>query len=680
MDSIRVRAQLNRILRSPTFTDAGRASGFLRFIVELALDGRTNEIKESVIAVEVLGRSASFDSKTDPIVRVEAGRLRDRLQEYYNGHGSDDDLLITLPRGGYLPAFSERQPAAALSGSDVLRLSVLAPENSVFDSFVISPDARRIAFTAYGKGKLMLWVRELGSVDAKLLPGTENAAAPFWSPDGRWIAFFTPSKLKVIPASGGPSRDVADVILGRGGAWNREGIIIFCPRPVGPLHRIRVAEGTPQPVTSLDTARGEVFHGFPQFLSDGHHFLYFAASHRPGESSIRIGSLDSSPSSKPLVGAETSALYAPVLHGRSRCLVFIHNHSLIAQTLDEQTLELRGDAEMIAPAIRYRRWGEAGVSVSDDGILLYRSGTIDNHQFTWVDRDGAQVSTAGANNSFASSPHYSFNLSPDERRLAIHRHDDWDTPLPTIWVMDLFRGGILWRFTEPGDAQPEFCPIWSSDSMELVYSRGDDRRMRLLRRNLNGGNTACIVDSKGPKFPTDWSGDGRFLAYNSQEPDYQYQHGWVASLDPAAQPYAFFNHAHNEGSVHFAPVLSGGAPPCIAYTSDETGRYEVYVRSFPEGSQKWQISTDGGFLPQWRRDGRELFYVALDGTLMAASVNLASSEFGIPHRLFATGLDLHPYSIWMNQYAVANEGRQFLLNRTAERAPTITAVIPRSKR
>src|SRR6185503_3972469 len=139
-------------------------------------------------------------------------------------------------------------------------------------------------------------------------------------------------------------------------AWNREGIIVFCPRPVGALRRITVAEGTPQPVTSLDMARGEVFHGFPHFLSDGHRFLYFAASHRPGESSIRIGSLAASSSSKPLVGAETSALYAPVLRGRSRCLLFIHHHSLMAQTLDEQTLELRGDAEMVAPAIRSRRW------------------------------------------------------------------------------------------------------------------------------------------------------------------------------------------------------------------------------------------------------------------------------------------------------------------------------------
>jgi len=304
-----------------------------------------------VIAVEVLGRSSSFDSKTDPIVRVEAGRLRDRLHEYYRSHGNTDDVLISVPKGGYLPVFSARQATAALARPDVLRLSILPPENTVFESFVISPDARKIAFTAYGHGKMMLWVRDLDSIDAKPLPGTDNAATPFWSPDSRSIAFFTPFKLKVIPAGGGPARDLADVILGRGGTWNREGIIVFCPRPVGPLHWIPITGGTPQPVTSLDSARGEIFHGFPQFLPDGHHFLYLAASHLPGESNIRIGSIDASPC-KVLLGAETSALYAPVVGGRSRCLLFIHNGSLMAQTLDEQTLELRGDTEMVVSAQR----------------------------------------------------------------------------------------------------------------------------------------------------------------------------------------------------------------------------------------------------------------------------------------------------------------------------------------
>ena len=231
MEPGRVREQLNRILSSPTFVDAERAIAFLRFIVELALYGRAEEIKESVIAVEVLGRSASFDSRTDPIVRVEAGRLRDRLHEYYESHGSVDDVLISIPKGGYVPAFSERAPVMSSSG-DVLRLSILSPDRTDFDSFAISPDARKVAFAAYSGGRMLLWVRELDCVDAKPLPGTENASQPFWSPDSQRIAFFTPFKLKIVHATGGPCRDLADVVLGRGGAWNRD-IIVFCPSTTG---------------------------------------------------------------------------------------------------------------------------------------------------------------------------------------------------------------------------------------------------------------------------------------------------------------------------------------------------------------------------------------------------------------------------------------------------------------
>lgn len=180
-------------------------------------------------------------------MRVEAARLRDRLRDYYEGDGAADEVLISVPKGGYVPAFAERQSSAQLQRVDVLRLSLLPPENAVFDSFVISPDARRIAFTAYLNGSMTLWVRDLDSRDAKPLPGTESAAFPFWSPDSRGIGFFTPSKLRIVPATGGPSRDIAGVVLGRGGTWNREGIIVFCPRPVGPLHHVSAAGGTPRP-------------------------------------------------------------------------------------------------------------------------------------------------------------------------------------------------------------------------------------------------------------------------------------------------------------------------------------------------------------------------------------------------------------------------------------------------
>ncbi len=189
-----------------------------------------------MIAVDALGRDESFDPKSDPVVRVEAGRLRDRLGSFYQQEGESDSLCISLPKGAYVPEFSERQPAALRTG--VLRVSILPPEHASFESFTISPNGRKLAFTTFVNGKLTLWIRSLDSLETRCLAGTDFASWPFWSPDSRSVGFFTPSKLKAIDASGGPAWDVADVVVGRGGAWSPQGSILFCPRPLGVLHQV----------------------------------------------------------------------------------------------------------------------------------------------------------------------------------------------------------------------------------------------------------------------------------------------------------------------------------------------------------------------------------------------------------------------------------------------------------
>ena len=652
MNAEPVRAQLDRILASAPFADAERARSFLRFVVERALEGRSGEIKESVIAVEALGRNTSFDPKSDPIVRVEAGRLRDRLSSYYEGEGEVDFVLISLPKGRYVPEFSERRLSSAPKRTAVLRLSILPPENASFESFAVSPDGRKLAFTVFLNGKLMVWVRALDSLEAKPLAGTEFASNPFWSPDSRSIGFFTPSKLKTVDVAGGPARDVADVVVGRGGAWGPEDVIVFCPRPIGILHQVAAAGGTPQPVTSLDVARAEAAHAFPQFLPGGRHFLYLAASSRPGESSIRVGSLDST-TSKVLLNADTSAAYAPVLRGHSASLLFVHDGALMAQPFDTRRMELSGEPTVVVPEVHYQRWHQASFSVSDNGVLLYHGGRAGNHQFAWFDRQGRLLAEVGPRNDYLS-----FRLSPDERHVVVNRLDDPDTVFPTIWVMDLLREGAVFRFTDTGLAKPEFTHAWSPDSREILFSRGDDRGMRLLRQALNGGTARTVVDTEGPKFPSDWSSDGQVIAYGSQWPDYRNMHIWIVALSasehqPTARP--FLQHSHGEFSAHFSPANGGGPPHWLAYMSNETGRYEVYVRDFPTGNYKWQISNQGGLHPQWRSDGRELFYVTLDGTVMAVAVTPGQTfEFGASQRLFETGLLFLPqYKIWMDQYAVS---------------------------
>lgn len=703
-----MRTQLQRILTSAVFADAERPSNFLRFVVECTLDGRANEIKESVIGVEVLGRSPSFDPKTDPIVRVEAGRLRTRLTSYYEKEGREDPILIALPKGSYVPEFSERKTAklpnarhAALfltagilvgfivaaatfvylrrapDSGKVVRLTILPPENTSFESFAVSPDGRKLAFTAPFDGRLMLWVRSLDSLEAQPLAGTQDPKYPFWSPDSRSIAFFAlPGKLKIIPVTGGPAQEVADVVVGHGGTWSPEGVIVFCPRPVGPLYQVPATGGIPQPVTSLDSAHAEASHAFPQFLPDGRHFLYLAASFRPGESSIRVGSLDSKASTV-LLKADTSAEYAPVLPGHPSSLLFVDHGTLMAQPFDARRLQVSGERTVITSQIRYQRWQKASFSVSRDGVLLYEGGSAENRQFAWFDRQGKLLATFGPRNIYAA-----FALSPDEKRLTIQRYDDPDTVLPTIWIMDLDREGVTFRLSETGVPEAEFGAVWSADSSQVAFSFGDDQAMRLLRRPLAGGAPELLLDTPGPKFPTDWSSDGRFLAYNSQWPDYQYQHAWIVPIGPSQpreQPRPFFQHSYAEESASFSPASVGQGPLWIAYKSDETGREEVYVREMPPGTRKWQVSNQGGFLPHWRRDGRELFYISPDGTLMSVAVNGgATVRFGPPQALFNTGIRRTAFNRFMNQYAVSGSGQRFLLDRQLPNAGSgaITAVVP----
>jgi hypothetical protein len=524
----------------------------------------------------------------------------------------------------------------------------------------------------------MLWVRALDSLEARPLAGTDSAAWPFWSPDSLSIGFFAPHKLKAVEIGGGPAREIADVIVGRGAAWSREGVIVFGPRPVGPLHRVSDAGGQPVPVTSLDETRGEVMHAFPQFMPDGRQFLHLAASSQPGGSSVRAGSLDSA-SSKMLLSSDTSAAYAPVLPGYPPSLLFVHNGSLMAQAFDPRSLELSGERTVIVPEVRYQRWNQPQFSVSGDGVLLYQSGCAENHQLTWFNRQGEPFSAAGPRNNFLS-----FALSPDERYVAVNRLEDPGTALPTIWVVDLSRGSAVFRFTDPDVGEPEFNAVWAPNGSEILFSRGDERRMRLFRQALSGGAARCVLDTVGPKFLTDWSSDGQFLCYSSQVPDYRNLHIWILALTGEAEeskPRSFLQHPYQEFGAQFSPANGAEGPRWLAYASDETGRYEIYVRDFPDGRHKWQASSQGGLQPHWCGDGRELFYLTPDGTVMSVPVNPGSGfEFGPSEQLFPTGFRFQGrYSFWMNQFDVARDGQRFLLNRRLPEPAqgAITAAIPR---
>jgi eukaryotic-like serine/threonine-protein kinase len=675
VDPQRVRRQLERILSSSEFSGADRAKTFLRLVVERALEGGGEQIKETVIAIEAFNREVDFDPKTDPIVRVEAGRLRDRLKAYYEREGQTDGVLIELPKGRYVPHFADRRVERRL---DLVKLSIVLPADTPVDSFAISPDGRIVAFTATVQGVQRLWVRRLDHLESRPLPGTDGARYPFWSPDSRTIGYFAQTKLRRVDAAGGPPRDLADVIVGRGGAWSRTGVIVYSPRPLGVLHAIPENGGTPQPVTSLDEARGEAGHGFPHFLPDGRHFIYLAMSARAEQSAIRLASLDSS-SSKVLLRADASALYARALPELRSAVVYVSDGTLLAQRLDLERQTVEGEPLELADNVAYRRWYQTRASIADSGVFLYQSGNPDQYRFSWISRDGALVEPIGPRNDAVS-----FSLSPDDRHVAFYRDNDPATVYPKVWTMDLNRTGAVSRVTDTEAAGADFCPIWSPDGTEILFSRGDDRGMRLMRQPVGAGPASCVLDTPGPKFPSDWSHDGRTVAYTSQVPDFRWLHVWIADLDTGVGDRArpFLQHSFSEANAYFAPPIDGDERRFISYASGETGRDEIYVCDFPSGKRKWQVSTHGGLMPHWRHDGRELFYLALDGVLNVTSVRLGTTvEIDVPHPLFATGIQFVPqHKAWMNQYAVARGGERFLVNRpvSPRNRDEITVVLPPS--
>jgi eukaryotic-like serine/threonine-protein kinase len=702
MQTERVRGQLDRILASAAFADAERASRFLRFVVERALEGRAGEIKETVVAVEVLGRNPSFDPRSDPIVRTEAGRLRTRLNSYYEAEGKADEIQIGLPKGGYVPEFAERRPVSSPrkerhpvllvacgvllglvaavpallylrrtpASNDTLSFSIPPPRGAVIESSVISPDGRRVAFTAVFGGTKRIWVRALDSIAPSALEGTEDASYPFWSPDGRSLGFFSRGKLKRIDISGGPPQVLCEIGISFGGTWGSGEVILFPPQ-YGALSQVAATGGTPKPVLALDSSRGEFSQQFPQFLPDGRHFLYFVPGRRPGESSIRAGSLDSK-SSKLLLNADAIGVYAPALDGQLGSLLFVYRGALMAQSFDPQRLELSGERTVVSGEIWYAD-GKADVSASANGVLAYQTASRKDQQLSWFDREGKLLETVGPVNDYGA-----WSLSPDETRVAMTEVDPSGRGA-AIWIMDLTRQ-VPNRLTD--EFPRKFLPIWSPDGSEVLFSALATRQdMSLQRQALNGRTSVTVLEATpGPKFPTDWSSDGRFITYFTPGPDFRKLNIWIMPLDgssPRQPPRPFLPGPYSEDSAYFSPSNAGESPRWIAYTSDETGRDEVHVRNLPAGDRQWRISSDGGRQPHWRRDGRELFYLTQDGTLMAvelksnAAKDGALFDFGPPRALFRTGVRPYrgPPQVKANAYAVSRDGQRFLVNRMVSEAP-----------
>jgi Tol biopolymer transport system component len=683
-----VAEHLERVLRSEVFRTASRSSKLLRFLVEETVNGRADRLKDYTLGAEALGRGDNFDPRTDPIARVEASRLRSRLELYYATEGASDPVVITLPKGGYVPRFDYRSPAeqtsarprapyrrgwwaaalvAAFAAGAVvswwlsrppaqppaeMRLEITTPPTTDPVSLAISPDGSQLVFVASLGGTPRLWLRPLNGA-ASPLAGTEHASLPFWSPDSRSIAFFADARVKRLDIASGRVEELAGAAVPGGGTWNDD-VIIYAGTVDSPLRMLaNDSHPGPMPVTTL--APGQIGHRAPHFLPDGRHFIYYAT----GSADVRgihIGDVHGTLAQR-LFDADTPAVYA------AGHLLYVHQGTLFAQRFDPKRLTLDGDPAPVAEQVTSGTRAEiAALSASAAGPIAYRTGSPGGkRQFVWFDRAGRELMRVGSPHSFGQSY---LSMAPDSRRIAVQRTEGGNTD---IWLVDLVRGNAS-RFTT--DPEADIAPLWSPDGTRIVYSSLRNR-FNLYERPIAETVAVDLVLSDEAKSATDWSSDGRFLLFRSLGRESNWDI-WALPMSGERKPVAVVRTKFDERDAQFSPDGRW-----IAYQSNQSGRFEIYLQRFPGGGEPIPISTNGGAQVRWGRNG-ELFYLALDGRLTAVRLSFPSSggppDAGAPVSLFVPAVS-SLRDIARHHYIVSDHGQRFLFDTLVEEAASPVVIL-----
>ena len=512
-------------------------------------------------------------------------------------------------------ALRARAPEAA-----VVRAKIPPPEGTTFwleangpGPAVIAPDGKQIAFTAVdAAGKVNLYVRALDALEARVLSGAEGAQYPFWSHDSRSLGFFTQGKLKTIDVAGGSPLVICNAAEGKGASWSRKGVILFASSPNGPLWRVSDRGGEPVQVTKLDPARGDNSHRHPRFLPDGDRFLYVARSAASvGEGfPIVLASLDG--------GAEKVLLRSPAApQFASGHLLYLRDATLMARPMAADGT-FRGDALPLADRIMSPslQTAVAVFSASENGILVTQSARGElSARLQWYTRDGKPDGAVGDPGEYLGVV-----LSPDGR-LAAATIVDPATSTFDLWIVDVARG-VRTRFTfDPGNDR---LPVWSPDGRSIVFSSNRKGHEDLYRKSLEGsGEEEPILVSNVDKEPCAWTPDGRAIVFTQPTKDGGMEIRTL-SLEGAKSQEGFLSTRKN---IVASPLSPDGK--WLPYSSDESGRWEVYATSFPKAGRKWQISTEGGAYAFWGADGKEIIYHDMNGIVRAVAVQVRGETLEI---------------------------------------------------
>jgi Tol biopolymer transport system component len=537
-----------------------------------------------------------------------------------------------------------------------IRFEIVLPDKARLQwaEVAVSPDGRNIVLPLALNEVYQLYVRPLDSFTLTPVKGSEGAIRPFWSPDGRQIAFVAPSRtLKKVDLLGGPAQTVCKMPgIGQpeGLTWGSEGVIVFAAG--GLLFRVSARGGEPEPLGKL--AEGESARFWPQFLPDGRNYLYLSFASRPEAQGIYLGSLGSDRRQR-IVPSEYKAAYS------SGHLLFVKDEALMAQAFDASSERLSGDPFPVLQPLELNAGAlpapMASYSVSANGVLAWRTtSSREPEQLTWFDRSGRKLGTLGER-----AKYFGFTLSPDEKSLALCRTD----PVTSgnnrrdIWTLDVARGTSQRLTLDPAD---ECSPAWSPDGSRIAFfsNRRGVREIYEKAANGSGDDELLLASKEEPLNLEDWSADGRFLVYNSPVRGGNKNDLFLLPLSSGLErkPIPFLG---TEALEHMAAIAPNGR--WIAYRSADSGPGEIYVSSLladgRRGPGKWQVSAGGGQEPRWRRDGKELLYVA-GSTIMAVAVkpDAISFEAGTPQALFDVPMPEQP----THRFDVTRDGQRFLVD------------------